>query len=179
MLFKVNLKNSDDTVLLDSEVYEFLSSDPYLFKIDFIDNLRRHSSGCAVFQKTWKKADGGFKTETIYLHKLIAEKFLGDQRSEKNNLVGAINGNKLDCRLENLVWRSRAVASRQRKTRSRTGYTGVYKENNRYRAVISIDKKTVHIGMFDTPEEAARAYNEKSKEVFGDKGKINIIKRKT
>lgn len=178
MLFKVNLKNSDETVLLDSKVYDFLSSDPYLSKIDFIDNLRRHSSGCAVFQKTWKKADGGYKTETIYLHKLVAEKFLSDQKSDEHNLVGAINGNKLDCRLENLVWRSRAVASRQRKTRSRTGYTGVYQENNRYRAVISIDKKTVHIGMFDTAEEAAKAYNQKSKEVFGEEGKINLIKRK-
>lgn len=171
------MKNSGDTVLLDGDVYEFLTEDPYLSKIDFINNLRRHSSGCAVFQKTWKKADGGYKTETIYLHKLIAEKFLAEQRSETNNLVGAINGNKLDCRKENIIWRSRAVASRKRKTRSKTGYTGVYKENSRYRAVISIDKKTIHIGMYDTPEEAAMAYNERSKAIFGDEGKINVIKR--
>lgn len=177
MLYKVKLKNADDTVLLDAQVYEYLTSDPYLVKVDFINNLRRHSSGCAVFQKTWKKAEGGYKTETIYLHKLIAEKFLEDQRSSVKNLVGAKNGNKLDCRLENLVWRSRAVASRQRKTSSKTGYTGVYKENKRYRAVISINRKSVHIGMFDTPEEAAMAYNEKSKELYGADGKINIIKK--
>lgn len=177
MLFKVKLKNSDDTVLLDSDVYDNLSNDDYLAKIGFLENLRRHSSGCAVFQKTWKKAGGGYKTETIYLHKLVAERFLVDQRTEVNNLVGSINGNKLDCRLENLVWRSRAIASRKRKTRSKTGYTGVYQENNRFRAVISINKKTIHIGMFDTAEEAARAYNQKSKEIFGDQGKINIIKR--
>ena len=177
MLFKVNLKNSPETVLLDSEVYDYLTTDPYLSKIDFINNLRRHSSGCAVFQKTWKKAGGGYKTETIYLHKLIAEKFLSGKRTDQKNLVGAINGNKLDCRLENLIWRTRAVASRKRKTRSKTGYTGVYKENSRYRAVISVNKKTIHIGRFDTPEEAAKAYNEKSKEIFGDEGKINVIKR--
>ncbi len=179
MLYKIKLKNADDTVLLDDKVYEYLTSDSYLVKVDFINNLRRHSSGCAVFQKTWKKAEGGYKTETIYLHKLIAEKFLSDQRSEVKNLVGALNGNKLDCRLENLAWRSRAVASRQRKTSSKTGYTGVYQENNRYRAVISIDRKSVHIGMFDTPEEAAMAYNKKSKELYGADGKINIIKKNT
>jgi len=177
VLFKTKLKNSGDTVLLDSDVYEFLTTDAYLSKIDFINNLRRHSSGCAVFQKTWKKADGGYKTETIYLHKLIAERFLAEQRSETNNLVGAVNGNKLDCRKENIIWRSRAVASRKRKTRSKTGYTGVYQENSRYRAVISINKKTMHIGMYDTPEEAALAYNAKSKEIFGEEGKINLIKR--
>jgi len=60
------------------------------------------------------------------------------------------------------------------------GYTGVYQENNRYRAVISVNRKSIHIGMFDTAEEAALAYNKKSKELYGDDGKINVIKpRKT
>ncbi len=177
MLYKIKLKNADDNVIVDDKVYEYLTSDPYLKKVDFINNIRRHSSGCAVFQKTWQKAEGGYKTETIYLHKLIAEKFLADQRSKTKNLVGARNGNKLDCRLENLVWRSRSVASRQRKTSSKVGYTGVYKENNRYRAVISINRKSVHIGMFATAEEAAMAYNKKSKELYGEDGKINVIKK--
>lgn len=166
-------------MLLDDDAYDWLTTDPYLKRVDFINNLRRHSSGCAVFQKTWKKADGGYKTETIYLHKLIAEKYLKDDKTAKRNLVGAKNGNKLDCRLENLEYRSRAIASRKRKTSSRAGYTGVYKENNRYRAVISINRKSVHIGMFDTPEEAALAYNKKSKELYGDDGKQNIIKKST
>lgn len=176
MLYKVKLKNADDEVLLDDQVYEYLTSDPYLVKVDFINNLRKHSSGCAVFQKTWKKADGSYKTETIYLHKLIAEKFLTTTKSKEKNLVGAKNGNKLDCRLENLIYRSRSVASRKRKTSSKAGYTGVYKENNRYRAVISINRKSVHIGMFATAEEAAQAYNKKSKELYGEDGKQNIIK---
>lgn len=175
MLVKIKLKNSDDNVILDDNVYEFLTSDPYLDQIKFVDNLRKHSSGCVVFQKTWKNPDGGYKTETIYLHKLIAEKFLSNQRSSVKNLVGAKNGDKLDCRTDNILWRSRSVASRQRKTSSRAGYTGVYQENNRYRAVISINRKSVHLGMFDTPEEAAEAYNRKSRELFGDEGKVNKL----
>ncbi len=176
MLYKVKLKNSDENVLLDDHVFEYLSNEAYLKKVDFINNLRRHSSGCAVFQKTWKKAEGGYKTETIYLHKLVAERFLAEEKTADNNLVGAKNGNKLDCRLENITFRSRAVASRKRKTSSKTGYTGVYSENNRFRAVISVNRKSVHIGMFNTPEEAALAYNKKSKELFGDNGKQNVIK---
>ncbi len=177
MLYKVKLKNADDHVLLDDVVYEYLINDPYLKRVGFIDNLRKHSSGCAVFQKTWKKADGGYKTETIYLHKLIAEQFLNERRTSKRNLVGAKNGNKLDCRLENLVYRSRSVASRKRKSSSKVGYTGVYKENNRYRAVISVNRKSMHIGMFATAEEAARAYNEMSRKLYGDDGKVNVIKK--
>jgi hypothetical protein len=177
VLYKVKLKNADDHVLLDSQVYEYLTNDPYLARINFINNLRKHSSGCAVFQKTWRKSDGSFKIETIYLHKLIAEKFMADKKTQEDNLVGAKNGNKLDCRLENLVYRSRSASSRKRKTTSKTGYTGVYQENKRFRAVISIDGKSVHIGMYDTAEEAALAYNKKSKELYGDKGKLNVIKR--
>ena len=178
MLYKVKLKNAADEVLLDAEVYEYLTSDPYLVKVNFINSLRKHSSGCAVFQKTWKKADGSFKTETIYLHKLVAEKFIGDTKTDEKNLVGAKNDNKLDCRLENLAYRSRAVASRQRKTSSKAGYTGVYQEGKRYRAVISIHRKSVHIGMFDTAEIAALAYNVASRELYGDKGKQNVLKTK-
>jgi hypothetical protein len=176
VLVKIKLKNSDDNVIVDDKVYDYLTSDPYLSQIKFVDNLRRHSSGCVVFQKTWKKAEGGYKTETIYLHKLLAEKFIMDTKSKSNNLVGAKNGDKLDCRLENIAWRSRSVASRQRKTSSKAGYTGVYQENNRYRAVISINRKSVHLGMFDSAEEAAEAYNRKSRELFGEDGKVNKIK---
>lgn len=179
MLYRIKLKNADDHVLLDAEVYEYLIADPYFSKVDLVNNLRKHSSGCAVFQKTWKKAMGGYKTETIYLHKLIAEKFLAKQRTSEKNLVGAKNGNKLDCRLENLAYRSRSVASRKRKTSSKIGYTGVYKENNRYRAVISVGRKSIHIGMYATAEEAALAYNRKSRELYGDNGKINIIRQRS
>jgi len=178
VLYKVKLKNADDVVLLDDKVYEYLTTDPYLLQVDFVNNLRKHSSGCAVFQKTWKKADGGYKTETIYLHKLVAEKFLNGGKTLDNNLVGAKNGNKLDCRLENLLYRSRSIASRKRKTSSRAGYTGVYKENNRFRAVISVNRRSIHIGMFATAEEAALAYNKKSRELYGDDGKINVLKPK-
>jgi len=53
----------------------------------------------------------------------------------------------------------------------------VYKESTRFRAVISHKGKSIHIGMFDTAEEAADAYNKKSKEFYGDEGKINTIPR--
>lgn len=176
MIYKIKLKNSEQSVLLDDKVYEWLLSDPYLARIDFLNNLRLHSSGCAVFQKTWKTAEGSYKTETIYLHKLIAENFLADEKNKKKRLVGAVNGDKLDCRLENVVYRTRSTASRMRKTSSNTGFTGVYREHKRYRAVISIGGKAKHLGMYDTAEAAAAAYNKSSKELFGEEGKINRIK---
>jgi len=35
----------------------------------------------------------------------------------------------------------------------------------------------MHIGMFATAEEAAMAYNKISRELYGDEGKINIIRK--
>ncbi len=177
MIYKVKLKNSDDVAIFDDVVYEFLTTDPYLVKIDFINNIRKHSSGCGVFQKVWKNSDGSYVTETIYLHKLIAEKFLAHQRTKEAHLVGAINGNKLDCRLSNLVYRTRSQSSRHRRSTSSTGYTGVYKEGKRYRAVISINGRSSHLGMFNTPEEAAAAYNRMARKLYGDDAKLNKIRR--
>ncbi len=172
---RIKLKNADDYVFLDPSVFEHLEEHEHYGRIGLLDNLRRHSSGCAVFQKTHKQENGNYKIETIYLHKLVAETFLSEHKSAEMNLVGALNGNKLDCRLSNLVYRSRAWASRQRKTTSKSGYMGVYKENKRFRAVISHEGKSIHLGMFDTPEEAAKAYNEKSWELYGHMGKQNDL----
>lgn len=175
MVSKIKLKNSDKEVLVDKSILEFFSTDDYYVQLDFINQLRLHSSGCAVFQKAKPNDEGKMETLTIYPHKLIAEKWLADKRTAERNLVSAIDGNKLNCTLDNLVWRTRAAASRQRKTTSGTGYTGVYKEHGRYRALITYKGNTMHLGMYQTPEEAAEAYNKKSFELFGEEGKINII----
>jgi hypothetical protein len=171
------MSNSEDMVHIDDYVYEWLISDPYLRDIKFIQHLRKHSSGCVVFQKSWRKATKEYKIETIYLHKIIAEKYLTSEKGGDKKLVSVKNGDKFDCRVENLTYRSRSVASRQRKSSSNTGFSGVYLEHNRYRAVISIDGKSVHIGMFDTAEEAALAYNKISKDRYGEDGKINKVNR--
>ena len=171
----LTLKNSDLPVKVDDDVYDWLTSDPALVAGDFVNNLRLHSSGCAVYQKTRRIEKGKYETQTLYLHKHIAERYLSEHKTDRCNVVGALNGDKLDCRLDNLVYRSRSVASRKRRTSNKVGFTGVYKENNRYRAVISIDGLSHHLGMFSTPEEAAAAYNRRSWETFAENGKLNDI----
>jgi hypothetical protein len=138
-----------------------------MLQLNLANNLRLHSSGCVFFQKTIKVSQSNYKITTIYLHKLLAETFKINEKTKINHLVGFVNGNKLDCRLNNLIFRSRSAASRNRKTRSSTGYTGVYKEHNKYRSVISINGKSKHLGMFDSAEDAAKAYNEMSRTLFG------------
>lgn len=156
-------------------MYAWLTSDPDLVAGALVDNLRLHSSGCAVYQKTRRVKKGTYETQTIYLHKHVAERYLLAHKTERQNVVGALNGDKLDCRLENLVYRSRSVASRKRRTSNKVGFTGVYKENNRFRAVISVGGASQHLGMFATAEEAAVAYNKRSWEAFRENGKFNDL----
>ncbi len=177
MEFKIKLKNADAFVTVDKHVYdEFLTKDPHLVNLKFVDTLRLHSSGCCVYQKLWTLPNkGGTQTETIYLHKLIAEQYLPNDDKTVKKVVGAKNGNKLDCRIENLVFRTRSTVSTLRTKGRKNSYIGVYFENDKYKAMISLDSKTVTIGYFDTAEAAALAYNEKSMEYYGKAGKFNDI----
>jgi hypothetical protein len=160
---------------MDDQGYQFIMKDEQMLTLNLAENLRLHSSGCIFFQKTIKLSPSNYKTTTIYLHKLLAETFKIKEKTNINNLVGFVNGNKLDCRLNNLIFRSRAVASRNRKTSSSTGFTGVYKEHNKFRSVISIGGKSRHLGMYKTAEEAAKAFNEMSRKLYGDEGKQNRL----
>jgi group I intron endonuclease len=42
--------------------------------------------------------------------------------------------------------------------KNKLGYSGVYKRGNRYRAKLNTNGKTIHLGTFNTPEEAHQAY---------------------
>jgi hypothetical protein len=169
MLFKLKLKNSKETALVDDNAYEYIESNEYLKSIGFLDNLRLHSSGYAFFQKTRLGKDGRYKTETIYLHKLIAEKFVPKQESEKKLYALIRNGKRLDCRIKNLEWAPLSKVTRNTKYNdSKLGYRGVHKTRNKYQAVIYNNCERIDLGYFDTPEEAAMAYNQKSLELFGE-----------
>ena len=176
MSVKVKLKNREDKyAVLDDHVHAEIEKDKYLASVKFLENLRAHSNGYGVFQRciTTKK---GPVYETIYLHKYIAEKFVDKPKSDKKLFVRFIDGDVLNCQLDNLEWVTMNTLRRQMTNfKSKTGYRGVTKEKNRYRAVIYHERKAHNLGFFDTAEEAAKAYNKKSIELFGETGSLNKI----
>lgn len=48
--------------------------------------------------------------------------------------------------------------------------------NAKWKAVITHKKKSYHLGFFDAEEDAARAYDEKAREIYGDDAKTNFPK---
>jgi group I intron endonuclease len=69
---------------------------------------------------------------------------------------------------------------RQGFTIRKIGYVGVTKrkESKKWRSRIGINGGRIDLGLFDTPEEAAEAYNKKAIELYGENAKLNIIKNK-
>lgn len=47
-------------------------------------------------------------------------------------------------------------------------FRGVHKRGRRWKAQIRINQKTRHIGVFDSEEDAAAAYNAVAKKAFGE-----------
>lgn len=90
------------------------------------------------------------------------------------------NGNRLDCRKKNLRVATHAQnLGNQKKTRGSSKYKGVclYKQNKKlcWVANIRTKGKPVYIGYFQSEEDAARAYDKKAKELFGEFAKLNFI----
>jgi len=103
--------------------------------------------------------------EQIYMHRLVAKTPVGMKTDH-------INYNKLDNRKCNLRICTDAQNARNRPKQSNntSGYKGVFlsKKTNRWRAQIRLNKKTFHLGTFETREEAYKKYKEVEKEYFGE-----------
>ncbi len=148
---KIKLKNSQDTIMIDENVYDYINSQEYYKRIDFLGNLRQHASGYAFYQKNWRFAVGVYKNETIYLHKLIAAKFIGEHNKKGRVFVRFNNSNVQDCRIENLSWDSFPNSKKTQKLNSTLGYEGVKMDGAKFDAIYNGKS----IGSYNTPEEAS------------------------
>ena len=102
----------------------------------------------------------GFKKKVYKAHRLA---WLYSYGVWPDGLIDHINGRKDDNRLCNL----RVVAAdgnsqniRRPNRRNKSGFLGVIWFQNKWRASITVNKKTYRIGDYSTPEEAHAAYLE-------------------
>lgn len=111
------------------------------------------------------------------VHKLMYELFIGPvpegyeldhkDRNPSNNILSNLR----------LTTKQGNTANREKKNNNTSGYKGVasnYRIKKPWRAYIGYKGKHVNLGSFSTKEEAARAYDKKAKELFGEFACLNF-----
>ena len=90
--------------------------------------------------------------------------------------VDHINGDGLDNRRSNLRLATHAqnMRNRREQTNNSSGFRGVSRHNRRWRASISVGNKDRHLGYYDDPIEAARAYDAAALELSGEFARLNF-----
>ncbi len=140
---------------------------------DFTCNYTQRKMGGVSDQRYIKI---GVDARSYYAHRLAFLYMLGEIPKE----VDHINSDKRDNRWSNLreCTRAQNVINMGVTKNSTTGYTGVSRNRHKYRAYIVKDNAQIHLGVADTPEEAALMYNAAAQEMYGEYATLNEIKER-
>lgn len=112
----------------------------------------------------------------LFLHTVIMERMI-EKKISKNLVVAHKNTNRLDNRRSNLELRRKG--STGSKHIHSSNFIGIWKKKNRYFAHIRKNGEKYYLGSFLTQKEAAIAYNEKARELFGIYAVLNEIENNT
>jgi hypothetical protein len=98
---------------------------------------------------------------------------------ENEEIIDHINGNRTDNRLSNLRKSDRSLNGHNKikQIGLSSKYIGVWlvKKTGKYQSAIRKGDKRYHVGRFEIEEEAARAYNKKALELFGEHANLNNL----
>lgn len=132
-----------------------------------------------IYYAVRKSRKGEGKRHYIWMHRIIWERHNGP--IPKGMEIDHINRNSLDNRLENLRLCSRSqnlsnMSNQIRKSSLSSKFKGVCYDTNRQRwkAYIKQDGALLNIGRYHSEEEAARAYDAKAREMFGEFANVNF-----
>lgn len=84
------------------------------------------------------------------------------------------DGDGLNNTRKNLRFCTHRQNGMNRKVNAGCRFKGVSRSREKYKAAITINGAYVHLGVFSADEEAARAYDRKARETFGEFARLNF-----
>lgn len=107
--------------------------------------------------------------KTVYMHRLIYERMYRIALKEGELIDHEDRDNKNNKRTNLRLANKSLNAANRTKTKANTsGFKGVFKKRNKWKAQIRVDRKSINLGSFFTKEEASKAYMNAAKKYFGD-----------
>ena len=116
------------------------------------------TGGVYVYRMLWVAG----KRYNVWLHRWILGESAGDlvDHRDRNGLHNWRTNLRTATKSQN--------AANSDIIRSNTGFRGVYPNKRRFMARIGLNQKSMHLGTYDTPEEASSIYEAKRRELFGE-----------
>ena len=128
-----------------------------------------------IAQHKWHVAAKGYASRhegssKVYMHREVLAAPMGF-------VVDHANGDRLDNRRANLrlCTHSQNSANMRLLGRNTSGFKGVTRQDNRWKAQLYHHGRNYHLGLFDSPVAAALAYNNAAKVHFGPFAHLNVI----
>lgn len=119
----------------------------------------------------------GYAVSCINKKMILMHRFL--LNAKDGEIIDHVNKNRSDNRMSNLrICDDKLNAHNKTKLKGTSSkYIGVCfsKNANKYEAYINFNKKKYHLGLFGNEIEAAKAYNKKATEFYGQNANLNTI----
>ncbi len=146
-------------------------------KFDYIDYISIKKEFSSFHSFSGKRGGAYLVGYKGNYSKQVIHRFI--MKTQDNMVVDHINHDGLDNTRANL--RNCTVSENNRNVRPRLVSSSQYRgvsynpANKNWRARVYYNKKTYEVGSFENEYEAAIAYNEKAKELFGNYANLNIL----
>ena len=159
--------NQGKWTIVDDEDFEWLNQWKWTYK--HVKTLSCGEDYGIVVRNNY--SSNGKRTNIIRMHRVILN-------APPNFQVDHINGNRLDNRRRNIRLATIGQNNKNKRSVAKSGYKNVYREeciNLRWFSKIMVDRKTIHLGCYDSKEEAAIAYNNAAIKYHGQFACLNKI----
>lgn len=170
-------KRNDDGVTKEMlhELYEYRDGKLY-HRLDRTGAKKGQRAGCKMWRKPYRTCK--IKQKKVYEHRIIFIMHHGYSPDYVDHISDELTEDGIkDNHIENLRDISFSANIQKGSKRGKTSsYRGVTwkKANRKWCAQIRYNRKEMHIGLFESETDAARAYDARAREIYGDHAGVNF-----